>query len=176
METQNIAVVNGVQIQCSSDAEKLIPIKPICEALGIVPDTQIRKIKEHPIFSSTTVLSVVVASDEKNREMVCLPIKYIFGWLFTIHPDNVDPQVKELVIKYQMECYDALYTYFTARASFVELKQTEIDRQLSIVDDAKSHFKDAKNILSEAEVKLKQLRVLTMDDFDMERRQLRLEF
>ena len=77
---------------------------------------------------------------------------------------------------YQTECYNALYRYFTARAQFVEQKQIEIDRQLSIVDDAKEHFRNAKNRLSDAETKLKQLRSLTMDDYDIESRQLKLDF
>ena len=65
---------------------------------------------------------------------------------------------------------------FTARANFVEEKQWEIDRQLNIVDEAKEQFRNAKNVLADAEAKLKQVRALTMEDYDMECRQLKLEF
>ena len=108
--------------------------------------------------------------------MVCLPLKYIFGWLFTISPKNVAPEAKELVRRYRTECYDALYRYFTARAEFVELKQKEIDRQLTIVEEAKHDFREAKNVLNEAESKLKGLRQLTMEDYDAERKQLKINF
>ena len=103
-------------------------------------------------------------------------MKYVFGWLFTIDSSRVNPEIKESVVKYKRECYDALYNHFTARTEFVEQKQKEIDRQLTIVEEAKEHFKSAKNVLTDAEAKLKKLRTLTLDDYDMERRQLKLDF
>jgi hypothetical protein len=153
-----------------------VPIRPICELLGVSVQKQLEKIKEHPILSSVITLRVTVAADGKEREMQCLPFRYIFGWIFTINPENVKEEAKEALIKYQNECYNALYDYFTSRAEFVEQKQVEIDRQLEIVHDAKVNFKEAKNILYESENKLQQLRKLTLDDFDMERRQLKLNF
>ena len=159
METKIIARVNNVDIVSTSD-EQLVPLRPICEALGIAFERQTAKI----------------TADGKQREMLCLPLEFIFGWLFTINPANVNEDAKPTLIKYQHECYHALFLHFTARAQFVEQKQIEIDRQLSIVDDAKEHFRTAKNILSEAEAKLKQLRSLTMNDYDIESRQLKIDF
>ena len=160
----------------SENANKFVPIKPICDALGIDYPTQYQKLKEDEDLVSTIGLRPMVAADGKQREMVCLPLKYIFGWLFTISPKNVAPEAKELVRRYRTECYDALYRYFTARAEFVELKQKEIDRQLTIVEEAKHDFREAKNVLNEAESKLKGLRQLTMEDYDAERKQLKINF
>ena len=176
MTTNLVARVNNVDIVSTSDERKLVPIKPICEALGIAWEPQRKKIQEHYLLSSTAMLSMVVAADGKEREMFCLPMGYIFGWLLTINPANVSEENRENLAAYQTECYNALYRYFTARAQFVEQKQIEIDRQLSIVDDAKEHFRNAKNRLSDAETKLKQLRSLTMDDYDIESRQLKFDF
>ncbi len=176
METRTIVRVNNVDIVATSDEQKLVPIKPICEALGIAFERQSVKLKEHPILAPRVTLAVMVANDGKGREMICLPMKYIFGWLFTINPANVNEEAKENLIRYQKECYDALYNHFTARTEFVEQKQKEIDRQLTIVEEAKEHFKSAKNVLTDAEAKLKKLRTLTMDDYDMERRQLKFDF
>lgn len=176
MTTSIIARVNNVDIVATSDEQKLVPIKPICEALGIAWEPQRKKIQEHYLLSSTATLSMVVAADGKEREMFCLPIGYIFGWLLTINPANVAEENRDRLASYQTECYNALYRYFTARAQFVEQKQMEIDRQLSVVEDAKDNFRNAKNILSDAETKLKQLRSLTMDDYDIESRQLKLDF
>lgn len=176
METKIIARVNNVDIVSASDEQKLVPIKPICEALSIDLESQRKKIQNHYLLSSTAVLSTVVAADGKAREMFCLPMGYIFGWLLTINPANVAEENRENLAAYQTECYNVLYRYFTVRSQFVEQKQIEIDRQLSIVDDAKDHFRNAKNVLSDAEAKLKQLRSLTMDDYDIENRQLKLDF
>lgn len=172
-----VAKVNGEEILVLGYGEdKLIPIKPLCEIIGITFQGQIDKIKNDEILGSTIRQSLTVGADGKQREMLCLPFKYIFGWLFTINPSNVAPDAKEKVIQYKRECYDVLYRYFTARAEFVELKQAEIDKQLTLVETAKSNFREAKNVLEEAETKLKALRQLTMEDYDLERRQLKIQF
>lgn len=176
MTTSIIARVNNVDIVSTSDEQKLVPIKPICEALGIDDKSQRNRIDRDEILSSTGVMTTLVAADGKEREMFCLPLEYIFGWLFSIDHERVSEDSKAMVLHYKRECYHALFLHFTARAQFVEQKQIEIDRQLSIVDDAKDHFRNAKNVLSDAETKLKQLRSLTMDDYDIESRQLKLDF
>ena len=91
-----------------NDAKKLVPIKPICEALGIDYASQFTKIKNDEDLSSTVVLSTIVATDGKEREMVCLPMEFIFGWLFTINPKNVKPEAQEAVRTYRMQCYHVL--------------------------------------------------------------------
>ena len=128
------------------------------------------------IWFSTIGLRPMVAADGKQREMVCLPLKYIFGWLFTISPKNVAPEAKNSSVVIERNVTTPLYRYFTARAEFVELKQKEIDRQLTIVEEAKHDFREAKNVLNEAESKLKGLRQLTMEDYDAERKQLKINF
>ena len=78
METKIIARINGVDIVATSD-ELLIPVKPICEALGIAFQVQHEKIKEHPILSSTVTPGVTVAEDGKQYEMVCIPLSHLAG-------------------------------------------------------------------------------------------------
>ena len=65
METKIIARVNNVNIVSTSD-EQMVPIRPICEALGIAYERQTTKIKEHPILSSTVTLRVMVAAMENS--------------------------------------------------------------------------------------------------------------
>ena len=76
MDTKTLVTVNSVAIQIIDEGvEKLVPVKPICEALEINYSTQVEKIKEHPILSSTIPLRGIVAADGKEREMLCLPLQ-----------------------------------------------------------------------------------------------------
>ena len=175
METKTIVRVNNVDIIATSD-EQMIAIRPICEALGIDADSQRKRIERDEILSPTAVMMTVVAADGKDREMYCIPLRYVFGWLFSIDISRVNEDAREGVTEYKRQCYDALFDHFTARARFVEEKQKEIDRQLTVVDEAKENFRNAKNVLSDAEARLKKLRSLTMDDYDTERRQLKIDF
>lgn len=74
MKTVNIAVINDVSLQVVvDDREQLIPIKPVCDILGVNYTSQVDKLKEHPIFRSTIPQRGTVAADGKEREMLCLP-------------------------------------------------------------------------------------------------------
>lgn len=126
METKIIARVNNVDIVSTSD-EQLVAIKPICEALGIDYKVQWQKIRDDEDLSSVMVLSTTTGADGKSYEMCCLPVEFIYGWLFTINPKNVKPDVQEVVRKYRMLCYRALYQHFTGHIKRVnEQNQVEI--------------------------------------------------
>lgn len=112
METKVVANINGVNILASKVSDGLVPVKPICEALGVAYERQFSKLKEHPIYSSTISLAVMVAADGKSREMLCIPIEYLSGWLFSINLANVKEEVKEGLIKFQLQCNRVLFFYF----------------------------------------------------------------
>ncbi|MGT3005336.1 phage antirepressor N-terminal domain-containing protein [Pasteurella multocida] len=52
----------------------------------------------------------IVAEDGKLREMLCMPLKKLNGWLFSINPEKVRSDLKEKVIQYQEECFEVLYS------------------------------------------------------------------
>ena len=96
-ETTVIGTINGTDICAITDnGEVFVPIKPICTAIGVNYPTQIDKISKDPILSSVP-LGGIVAGDNKEREMLCLPLMYVYGWLFTINPDRVKPEARVLI-------------------------------------------------------------------------------
>ena len=175
IKTTTVARINQVDILVIENGEKLIAIKPICKALGIDEDAQRRKLNDDPILNSVTVLSTATGADGKQYEMVTIPFKFVFGWLFRIDSRNVKDEARDAVLKYQVECYNALYDNFTRYAEFVELKQKRIEEQLEIEEIAKNNFKSAKSILDDAQSQLKILRKLTFENYDAENRQLKIE-
>lgn len=46
------------------------------------------------------------------QSMLCMPLKKLNGWLFSINPEKVRPDLKDRVIQYQEECFEALYNYW----------------------------------------------------------------
>lgn len=109
-------------------------------------------------LSSTAMLSMVVAADVKEREMLCLPLRYVYGWLFTINPKNVAPAAREAVTRYRRECYDVLYHHFTASMQHtIETNNAEIEL-LHQINSAISEEKEAKGRRRKAEEALERLR------------------
>ena len=157
METKIIARVNNVDIVATSD-EQLIPIRPICDALGIDFARQRKKIQEDEDLSSVGVLTPSTGSDGKQYEMLCLPIRYIFGWLFTINPKNVNPESQEAVKAYRRRCYDVLYNHFFGTQKR-QLEQNQIEISLlEELADLNQQQQQLKQTISEKRRKLDKLR------------------
>lgn len=169
-----VAKINNVEIVVIENGEKRVAVKPICEILGVDFSAQLQRIKNDEILGSVVGLSTTTGADGKQYEMQTIPFKFVFGWLFTINPKNVAPEAKEPVIRFKLECYDALYNHFTRFAEFVQQKQKLIEEQLVIVEEAKNNFKSAKSVLDDANSRLNVIRKLTVDDYDAEKRQLKM--
>jgi hypothetical protein len=173
MNTITLAKINEVSIQLVTDnSRKLVPIRPICEALGIDYAAQFSKLKEDDFLSSTVVLSPTVGADGKDREMVCLPLEFIFGWIFTINPKNVKPEAREAVAKYRIECYHALFRYFSAQSEFLVAKQEVINERIEEYEKIRSDFKAAEKRLKEAKAELYKAKDYTFEEWEFNNRQL----
>lgn len=175
-ETKTIAKINEVSILMIENGEKLIPIKPICEVLGIDDKTQRDKIKNDEILNSVGGLSTSTGSDKKQYEMFCLPLKFTFGWLFTINPKNVAPEARETVLKYKLECYEALYRHFTDHTNFLEQKQKIARAKEEEVAVLKKNFNEANAKLKEAQKQFHDVIHYPFDEWLANDRQLKLEF
>ena len=84
MNETNITIVH-------SGSDIFVPVHTITDALGVDFSSQRKRIMEDPILASTVVQKTTVGSDGKQRDMLCLPFEFVFGWLFTINPDKVKP-------------------------------------------------------------------------------------
>ncbi|NEM97201.1 phage antirepressor N-terminal domain-containing protein [Pontibacter burrus] len=74
-QTEIVAKINKVEILVIENGQKLVPIKPICEAFGIDDKAQRQKIQDDEILGSIGVLSTSVGADGKSWEMLCTPYK-----------------------------------------------------------------------------------------------------
>lgn len=84
MKIEQVAFCHTAIEAFVKDGKPFIAVKPICEALGLDWSKQLRSLKSDPVLSSTMDVSSIVGADGKTREMVCLPLDYLNGWLFKI--------------------------------------------------------------------------------------------
>lgn len=107
MTTEKFLEFNGKKLTLvNADGKFYVAIKPICEALNVHYKAQHKAISEDEILSQLSSIQRIVAADNKQREMLCLPEKYIYGWLFSINSES------EHLKKYKLECYEILYNHF----------------------------------------------------------------
>ncbi|WP_256544518.1 phage antirepressor N-terminal domain-containing protein [Pseudomonas sp. HMSC08G10] len=93
------------------DGEPFVPMKPVVDGMGLDWKSQYAKLQSGR-FNSTMVMITMVAQDGKMREMACLPLRKLAGWLMSIHASKVRPELRDGVIAYQNECDDALWSYW----------------------------------------------------------------
>lgn len=173
MITKNVAIVNGISLQVVADGkEQLVAVKPVCEILGVAYQSQQAKLKEHPIYSSVITLSVTTGADGKKYEMVCIPLRFFSGWLFSINPDNVKEEVREKLIEYQKKCNDILYDYFFSRVDFSQKKEKTVTKAKEVCDEKAEQLRIAKSELKVAENELNKALAMTFEDWQADRQQL----
>ena len=69
-----------------------------------------------------------------------------------------------------------LYRYFTARAEFVELKQKGDRQATNNCRRGETRFQGSQKRVKRSRKQIKGLRQLTMEDYDAERKQLKINF
>ncbi len=96
-----------------------VPVRPICDFMGLNWDGQRRRISRDAVLSQETMSVVVTTTDiepssrrPRTSVLIALPLKYIPGWLFGINADRVKPKLRDKIIRYQRECYDVLAEAF----------------------------------------------------------------
>lgn len=103
------------------DNQPFVAMKPIVEPMGLDWKAQFDKIKSNPRFCVGEI-TMQMPGDDQSRNVTCLPLRKLSGWLMTIHPNKIKPELREKVIAYQNECDDALWAYWNdgiaVRASY----------------------------------------------------------
>lgn len=95
------------------DDKPFVAVRPICDALTIDFDSQRHRIARHPVLAASAVITTGVAADGKRREVLCLPLDKLNGWLFGISSARVrDPARRERLVQYQRECFEVLASHF----------------------------------------------------------------
>ena len=154
-----VAVINHAKITIVTNGrgEQLVPVRPICQALGIDEESQRKKIYRDSILSSTAVTMTAVGADGKNRDMLCLPMEFIPGWLFSFDISRVAEGAREQLKRFQWECYRALYRYFTGQASGMVEQYRRENELLAEINDAKSELQAAEERRSEVKGRIRRL-------------------
>ncbi len=92
------------------NGQPYVPMKPIVEGMGLDWKSQFNKIKNR--FAKGMV-EITIPTKGGEQSMICLALRKLAGWLHTISPNKVKPEIRDKVIRYQEECDDVLYEYWT---------------------------------------------------------------
>jgi hypothetical protein len=114
------------------DGQYWVAIKPICDAVGVNYNRQFQNIKSDPILGQLFAKQQMVGADERLRNMVSLPERFVYGWIFSLQSKS------EALITYKLKCYNLLYDYFhgtlTQRQELLSRKNSNAHRMARLRD------------------------------------------
>ena len=103
------------------DGQPYTPMKTIVEGMGLGWQAQYDKLTSNA--ERWGIRKILIPTLGNMQEAVCLPLRKLSGWLATISPNKVKPELRDTILYYQNECDDVLWEYWTKRQPQYGLKQ-----------------------------------------------------
>ncbi|HEC5300560.1 TPA: phage antirepressor N-terminal domain-containing protein [Enterobacter asburiae] len=135
ISTINVSFHGDALYLVNQNGEAFVPMKPVVEGMGLDWASQFTKIKTR---FSKGIVEIAIPSKGGVQSMTCLAFRKFAGWLHTINIGKVRPELRERVARYQEECDDVLYEYWT---------KGEVKRKSSTTTDERTPLRDAINML-----------------------------
>lgn len=150
--------LTAVLIEEEGRQEIYVPVKPIAEYIGLTWGSQYNRIQRDPILSEAarTIFVTKINPSGGRPDILALPLKFIPGWLFGVSVNRVREELRDKILRYQRECYDALWDAFqegrlTVETGFEELLHTADPEVVQAYQMAQAVVRLARNqILMEA--------------------------
>ena len=93
--------------------QQLVAMKPICEGIGLDWKSQYTRImRDEVLLSCVVIMTMQLPNDTQTRDVVCLPLEYLNGWLFGVDVKRCREAIRPALLKYKRECYAALAAYW----------------------------------------------------------------
>ncbi len=103
------------------EGDPYVPMRPVVEGMGLAWQPQHAKLTADK--ERWGVIIIVTPSPGGPQESVCIPHRRLFGWLMTISPNKVKPELRQKIICYQRECDDVLWRYWTRQRESVSRQE-----------------------------------------------------
>lgn len=94
------------------DDTAYVPLKPITDFLGLAWSSQRQRTLRDNVMSKRVQNLLIIAADDRQREMLCLPLDLLPGWLFGITVSRVREELQEKLDRYREECFKVLWDAF----------------------------------------------------------------
>ena len=115
------------------EGQPYTPMKPIVDGMGLDWKSQFVKLKQRFIKG---MVEITIPTKGGLQTMLCLMLRKLPAWLYSVNANKVKPELRDTVIKYQEECDDVLWDYWTGKLNarhraFDELNEIDMDEKIS---------------------------------------------
>lgn len=107
--------LTAVVVEIDGGQQVFVPIRPICQLLGIDWASQRKRIMRDPIMAEAIQFVVIMTTNPGDPVTIAMPLEMLPGWLFGINASRVRPELRDKIIRYQRECFKVLWDAFANR-------------------------------------------------------------
>lgn len=117
-----------------------VALKPIVEAIGLVWQGQLERVKRDPVLREG-ISVILIPSRRGPQEAVSLRLDLLHGWLFRVSALRIrSEEIRNKVILFQRECYDVLARHFTSQKMTAHQSASYERRSIEMVREARLLF------------------------------------
>jgi hypothetical protein len=119
--------VTGAVVQVGDETQIYVPLRPICDYLGLAWSGQFERIKRDEVLAEAIRFVRVSRTNTLGGQQValCLPLDYLPGWLFSISIQRVRPALRPALHRYRRDCYRILSEAFLSRPFLLDLLEND---------------------------------------------------
>lgn len=112
------------------DGRPGVVLRGICENLKLGPAAQVERIKRTEVIANDLVY-VQVETEGGLQRMPTLVLRAVPFWLAGINPSRTSPDMRPIILAYQREVVDVLYTWASTSRTIASLSRAAIPAEPS---------------------------------------------
>ena len=117
MKIQSVQFHDQVIQVLNHEGKPYVAMRSIVENIGLDWSSQHKRILRNKILKESVVMMTMENKANFERQVVCLPLGYLNGWLLGIDENKVKPEIRSILYLYKLECFDVLYNHFLPDAA-----------------------------------------------------------
>ena len=121
MQRKELITIRGTEIYAviTESGHTLVPLLPICKVIGLDFYKVLPDLLSDPLIHPLLDAECLEQNEDDPERKYCLPIRYIYGWLFSLGDHALNPSTsKEDAQRLLHCCYNGIFS-----AHFGELKE-----------------------------------------------------
>ncbi len=122
----------------ADDNELYVPLNQLCDCLHLTYSAQVQRIKRTEALKDGLPLIRLTAQDGRQREVLCLRVDLVPGWLATISTRSIaNQELRAKIVAFQRELYRVAWAVFgPERAAVMPAGRVEsLAREMAVILD-----------------------------------------
>jgi len=122
---------DGIPVAQADDGGLYVALRPITDHLGLAFGSQRLRVLRDRILAPRTRTLLMTAADGRQRDLLCIPLDLLPGYLFGITTGRVRPELVDKLDRYRADCFRVLWQAFKGGADTTDARSiatgTEMD-------------------------------------------------